>query len=280
MKQKSHIRVLIVEDSPSDLILVRELFADVPEVDFDIEHASRLADALRFLKEKQFDVVLLDLGLPDSQGVDTFTKLHREAPNVPILVLTSLDDDTAGVKTIEGGAEDFLVKREAQAALLRNSVRYAVLRANVRRTQEENRQREEQSREIESMDKLSLSPATGVTARIYSGGPLHDNAPAEFKAAVAEYFDLLGLAMEQRIFKVDSDCSGRLRELGLQLGFLRSGPRDVIEIHTTALRKQFEKVSAPKAQAFMEEGRIMLLELMGNLISYYRSFYSTTKREE
>ncbi|HVU22680.1 MAG TPA: response regulator [Opitutus sp.] len=280
MNPRQSIRLLLVEDSPSDLALARELFAESPSVGFELEHASRLVDALHLVGTRAFDAVLLDLGLPDSRGVETFIQLHQQAPDVPILVLTAAEDDEVGEKTLRGGAEDYLVKRQVQANLLRNSVRYAVLRSKVRHAAEEQRQRDEQSREIEGIDRLSTPAATNVTARIYSGSPLRENAPDEFKASVAEYYDLLGLALEQRIFQSGTDCSERLRELALQLGFLRGGPRDVVEIHTTALKKRLRDVPPPKARAFLEEGRIAVLELMGHLTSYYRSFYSVTKGKD
>jgi DNA-binding response OmpR family regulator len=280
MNQPTPIRILLVEDNPTDLMLVRELFATSPGVDFDIEQASRLAEALDLLKQKTFDVVLLDLGLPDSNGVDTFAQFHRQAPGVPILVLTGLEDEKAGLAAMHSGAQDFIGKKRIQNRLIQNSVLYAVIRAQVHQREEQERILDGQKRELHDMDRLSTNNTTSVTARIYSGSPLHDSAPDEFKAAVAEYFDLLDVAIEQRLFNEPTDYTERLRELGQQLGFLRAGPRDVVEIHTTALRRRMETGPAEKSQAYIEEARIAGLELMGHLTGYYRSFYPAAKMKE
>lgn len=280
MSVKDSIRVLLVEDSPSDLVLVRELFADSPDTSFKLEHTTRLADALRLLKEEAFDIVLLDLGLPDSQGVETFVKLHEQRPDVPIVVLTSSDDETTGEETIQGGAQDFLVKKQIQANLLRNSVRYSIMRTQVQHAQESERQRAEQSREMQGMDRLVQEPGTAVTARIYSGGPLREEAVKEYQAAVAEYSDVLDRALEQRLFRSDEGCSAHLSDLAEQLGLLRSGPRDVLDIHLAAIKERTEDVPTAKARAYIEEGRLTVLELMGYLTSYYRKFYRDSKRKE
>jgi len=274
------IRVLLVEDSPSDLLLIRALFAEATGDQFILEHTNRMDAALRLLKEQVFDAVLLDLGLPDSQGVDTFVQLHRVAPGIPILVLTALEDSNTDSETIRHGAEDYLVKQQIHASLLRNSVRYAVMRTEARQAEDENRHREEQNREMLGLDRLSTPARTQVTARMFSGSPLHEYAPEEFRSAVAEFDDLLGLALEQRAFGTDEGCSSRLHELGLQLGISRGGPRDIVEIYLNALKRRTKDVPAVRVQAYLEEGRIMAFELMGHLTSYYRSFYTSTKVRE
>lgn len=280
MSTSQPIRILLVEDSPSDAALVRELFSGVPDLVFEIEQVQRLSDALSRLEQQAFDVVLLDLGLPDSDGVDTFARLHRQAPDVPILVLTSLEDEATGLKAIRSGAQDFIGKKHLQSALLKTSVRYSVIRAQVQLERDQAKQRDEQARELDGITRLATPADTTITARMYSASPLCETAAKEFKAAVAEYSDLLDVALEQRVFKTDNRSSERLRELGQQLGFLRAGPRDVVEIHTAALRTRIENVPAAKAQAYVEEGRIAALELMGYLTGYYRSYYSAAKTRE
>lgn len=272
------LRVLLVEDSPSDHEIVRDLLTADDRLEFALAHATRLDEALALMRETAFDAVLLDLGLPDSQGVDTFARLHAAAPEVPILVLTASDDAETGASTIRGGAEEYLLKQQAQSTLLSNAVRYTVLRAGVRHERALQVQREERTREMQDMDRLTQAPATTVSARVYSGSPLRENGPGEFNAAVAEYGDLVSAALDRRIHGGEGGGSERLRELGLQIGFMRGGPRDVVEIHTTALRRLTTDTTATKARALMEEGRLMLLELMGNLTSYYRSYYTATTK--
>ena len=124
------MRILIVEDNPGDVRLLREhLVGDrsVAEV-FQLVHVDRLALALQSLDEGAFEVVLLDLSLPDSQGISTLTKMHAARPGMPIVVLTSLDDEILGLQLLQRGAQDYLVKGEVTGSLLRRSLRYAVER--------------------------------------------------------------------------------------------------------------------------------------------------------
>jgi len=127
-------RVLLVEDSASDVHLVcsalcglreRELFGPV----FNISSATRLDDAITYLRREEFDVILLDLSLPDSQSFEhTFTNIYRAAPAVPIIVLTGIDDEDLGLKMVRDGAQDYLVKSRVERYLLVKAIRYAMER--------------------------------------------------------------------------------------------------------------------------------------------------------
>jgi two-component system, NarL family, sensor histidine kinase UhpB len=124
------MRILMVEDDPGDVRLLREhLIEDrsVAEV-FQLVHVDRLMPALESLDKTSFDAVLLDLSLPDSQGIETLTRVHAAKPGMPIVVLNSLDDEALGVQLLQAGAQDYLVKSELTASLLRRSLRYAVER--------------------------------------------------------------------------------------------------------------------------------------------------------
>ncbi len=128
MSQHPRIRVLLVEDSPDDARLIQVLLGKVTEADFVITHEDRLAQGVARLEHDRFDVVLLDFSLPDSFGLDTFLSIHETAPKVPVIVLTSLDDDELAAHAVREGAQDYLVKREVDTRLLVRSIRYAIAR--------------------------------------------------------------------------------------------------------------------------------------------------------
>lgn len=125
------IRLLLVEDDPTQVLLLREAFAETPSVPISLTHTERLSEAIKRLSTARFDVVLLDLGLPDSQGLDTFIGMHSQVPGVPILVLTAVDDETMALRAVQEGAQDYLVKGRVERDLLLRALRYAIERKRV-----------------------------------------------------------------------------------------------------------------------------------------------------
>lgn len=122
------IRTLVVEDNPTDALLLEEMLREVSGAAFDTTCVERLDQALALLAAAHFEVVLLDLSLPDSQGPDTLVRVRRNQPEVPIVVLTGLDDEVVGMKAVQLGAQDYLVKGRCSASLVGRSVRYAIER--------------------------------------------------------------------------------------------------------------------------------------------------------
>ena len=122
----STIHVLLVEDSLTDVMLTEEALSASR---FQIQNCQRLGDALKLLLEKQFDVILLDLGLPDSQGLDTLRTLRRKNPQVAVVVLTGKNDEELALQALKEGAQDYLVKGQIKADSLQRVIRYAVERS-------------------------------------------------------------------------------------------------------------------------------------------------------
>ena len=122
------IRVLLVEDNASDVLMLKHHLSEVLGLHFTFEHVERLEEALAFLANQSCDLVLLDLGLPDSQGIETLTRARNQSQSVPIVVLTGLDSEEISLKALQDGAEDYLVKDQVQPSLLRRTIRYAMER--------------------------------------------------------------------------------------------------------------------------------------------------------
>jgi PAS domain S-box-containing protein len=143
MVTETPLDVLLVEDSPSDVLLTEEALS--PPSRFRLQSSERLSQALRLLTEAHFDIVLLDLGLPDSQGLDTLRKLRDRNAKVAVVVLTGKDDEELALQALQEGAEDYLVKGQADASQLRRSIRYALER---RSSDKRLRQSEERFQEL------------------------------------------------------------------------------------------------------------------------------------
>ncbi len=121
-------RILLMEDNAANTRLIREMLATAAGSQFILEHCDRLATGLARLAKGGIDLVLLDLFLPDSQGLDTCIKVHAQAPEVPILVLTGFYDEALAIKALQNGAHDFLVKDKINGPALARSIRYTIHR--------------------------------------------------------------------------------------------------------------------------------------------------------
>ena len=132
------MRILLVEDNEDDALLIRETLS---ETTLEIERAERLSTALEQLAKGRFDAILLDLSLPDAYGIGTIGQVLKQAPSVPIVVLTGLNDEEAALKAVEQGAQDYLIKGQADGHLLARSLRYAIQRHRAEeRLKERNRE--------------------------------------------------------------------------------------------------------------------------------------------
>ncbi len=125
---KERTKVLLIEDDASDLYLIKKMLAEEGGNCFSLEHADNLSEGLVRLNKTDFDVVLLDLGLPDSWGLETFITIHARAPQIPIVVLSGLDDKSLAINAVHNGAQDYLVKGDINSAALQRCLRYAIER--------------------------------------------------------------------------------------------------------------------------------------------------------
>ncbi len=193
------IHVLLVEDNPGDARLFAELVRETDAGRLKLEHVERLSSALERLRSEPFDLVLLDLSLPDEQGLNTLVRAHACAPKVPIVVLTGLDDEALAIKAVRAGAQDYLVKGRVDGDLLVRSIRYATERG---RALEALERREEHYRSLieNSLDLIAILNVDG-TIRYVS--PSHER--------------LLGYALDELVgqnalmFVHPDDCA-RVRE--------------------------------------------------------------------
>ncbi|HVS54585.1 MAG TPA: response regulator [Opitutaceae bacterium] len=128
------IHVLLVEDNPTDALLVREDLTHRPRGNFTVTHVEQLGAALSRLATMRFDVVLSDLGLPDSDGLDTFEKLRDAAPRTPIIILSGRNDERMAIQAVHAGAQDYLVKGHGSDTDLARAIRYALERWRAKET--------------------------------------------------------------------------------------------------------------------------------------------------
>ncbi len=197
-----HVRILLVEDNPGDVRLIKEYLAKSAYGLFEVYACDRLDAATEFAAENEVGTVLLDLGLPDSAGLETFRRFHEAFPQLPTLVLTGLDDGELAVAAVQAGAQDYLTKGTMDSESLVRSIRYAIGRAEADKGQALtakvlsilNRPNEWQALIVDILDAILASTGLEAAAiRIEQGGDFpyeaHRGFPPEFVLAESSLID-------------------------------------------------------------------------------------------
>lgn len=126
----NQIRILLVEDNPGDAVILEQMLKDIYNNKYEIIHFLRLQEALEHVNE-DFDILLLDLNLPDSSGMQTFKTMNKHAPELPIIILTGLLDEELAINIVSEGAQDYLVKGQIDKQLLSRSIKYSIERKRI-----------------------------------------------------------------------------------------------------------------------------------------------------
>ena len=184
--QGERVRILLVEDDPNYVWVMQNLLGDRWDGPFELVHVELLSAALELCSHEKFDVILLDLALPDSRGMETFFAMHAGAGDIPIVVLTGLADETKAIKAVQAGAQDYLVKGQVDDNLLVRSIRYAIERSRRRRAEEALRDTTEEFRAAQEIQQRLFPTAA-------PGLPGFDIAGALYPAAATagDYYDYI-----------------------------------------------------------------------------------------
>ena len=162
------VHVLLIEDDPEDVILVEQSLGKPfePSHPFTLEHTAALQEGLDRLGKGDTDVLLLDLDLPDSQGVNTVVRVRERDSEVPIVVFTMCGDDDTALRALKAGAQDYLVKSELNGSLLSRAIRYAIERQKARHENEQLQERLLQALKLESLGVLAGGVAWGLERQL------------------------------------------------------------------------------------------------------------------
>lgn len=186
------IRLLLIEDNPDDALFIEEVLKiqDIYPV-IEIEHATRLREGLTYLGQKSYDVILLDLSLPDASSTDSVSRILCHCPSAPIIVLTGLDDKDTAVESLQKGAQDYLIKDGVSADLLIRSIRYAVERRKA--------ERQAKVRAAEEREDLIFTLANDLRVP-------HIGAIRAFDLLVAESLGPLNDEQKDLLLKLKESC--------------------------------------------------------------------------
>src|SRR5882762_2610706 len=177
------VHILLVEDNASDAELIREMFRKERPGSFELTHLSSITDAVRHLAKGGVDIVLLDLGLPDGIGLETVRRAHAAAPDVPLIVLTGLDDEQLAAQAIKEGAQDYLIKGQIQNRALPRALRYAIERQHMQTETDVIRKQQLQFKDefLSHVSHELRSPLTAIYqfATILADGLAGENSPEQ-----------------------------------------------------------------------------------------------------
>ena len=167
MKHRN-VHLLLIEDDPEDVLLVEQSLGKPSDAShpFTLEHAATLQEGLDRLGKGDTDGLLLDLDLPDSQGVDTVVRVRERDPAVPIVVFTMSGDDDTALRALKAGAQDYLVKSELNGSLLSRAIWYAIERQRARQRNEQLQERLLQALKLESLGVLAGGAAWGLERQL------------------------------------------------------------------------------------------------------------------
>jgi two-component sensor histidine kinase/ActR/RegA family two-component response regulator len=128
MMENKQINVLVIEDNLADTALIREMLKESQNTRFKLYNARKLQEGLEIINENPIQVLLLDLNLPDSKGIETFYKASESVSEIPIIILSGFDDEDTAIKAVKGEAQDYLIKGNVESSLLVRSICYAIER--------------------------------------------------------------------------------------------------------------------------------------------------------
>ena len=184
--------VLLIEDNPGDARLLREMFHEQDSHPIDLTHVESMGEAERYLTERSVDIIVLDPGLPDTQGLESVRRIRVAAPQIPLVVLTGLDDDIFAAQALRDGAQDYLIKNQIESRGLMRALRYA---------NERNRLEQMKDDFVATVSHELRTPLTSISGSL---ALLMNNSAGQLPASAAR---LLGIAHRncQRLGRLIND---------------------------------------------------------------------------
>lgn len=254
-----HLKLLLIEDNPGDARLIEEMLSESEGALFELTHVVRLVTGFARLATEQFDVCLLDLSLPDSQGLKTFIRLHAKAPYLPIVILSGLDDDSIAAQTMREGAQDYLVKGHVTAQLLIRTLYYAMERQRLLEELAENQPLSpiscmKQLRHHQYYVALSQNKKQQAQAEVQEG------LIAAYQQIISDYSE----AIQQR-----KPCpSEQLAQLATHLAANQTTPQQLMQLHLASLN-QLSSEGSPN-NILLHDTQLVLVELLCQMMELYR----------
>jgi len=247
-----HVSLVIgcIEDHEPDLILLQAALKSGPVQVDSFVHAHDLRGLEQMIQAHQLDVVVLDLGLPDSRGIDTVVRARELIGSIPIVVLTG--EDQNGLAAISAGADDFLSKDLVGGGQLARVIAFAVERSKLRERLEE----AEHQNELNRIAQGSGGRKSTVASRILGDSPLADTAPEFHAEATSAFVGVVRSRLVQNAMGEMHEADQTVRLLGERLAARNAGPDDIVRILTSAVTRQRKQLTPTQFGPFVREARL------------------------
>lgn len=265
-------RIVLVGASADGAKWLRSIISDDGSGDAcEIRDAGSAEDALAQIRDAACDLIVVDLEpVSQADGLTLVRRLSEALPTMPLVALTADCDDELIMAVLQAGADECLDKNSSHDAA-RHGFSHAIAHASSKAAIDERRTRAEHDRELLGLSTLCGPSPLPITERSFGMMPLASRAPQQFAKLVRIYGVVLDSAMQHRAMKQDGDPTIELNDLADQLGILGAGPRDVIDLHKAVIAAGIQAQGRRSAKAYLEESRLLLLQLMGYLVSFYRN---------
>jgi DNA-binding NarL/FixJ family response regulator len=259
------INVLIIEDNPGDVRLIQEALASVNGDTFNLMPFESLSSALRRLAEGGIDVVLLDLALPDSLGLDSFNSVQAKAPDVPIVVLSGLDHRGVAGEAVRSGAHFYLVKSKLMKERLDQIILQAIERQRMRREISRVRRREQEAFTQAEMQRQTICDE--LAAGEPDSSPYPDDSTL---FGLCDDYRELALHYVRATRSDEPRPVAEIRLMAQHLAEIHAGGHHAIRLHQRSLSDLAPEEPDP---ALAEDARLLVIELMGRLVDIYLKAY-------
>lgn len=269
MNIRSTAKILLVEDNPGDARLLKEELSEVDD-SFEIVHVVRLSEAIEMLEEGNIGLILLDLSLPDSQGMEAYINMHAKAAHIPIVIVTGRQDEEMAVKAVGAGAQDYIVKGQIRGPALLRSIRYAILR-HATRAELESSKVTLITNSKDFWSSANFDSDLGVhrmRAEVFANAPISEYMPEMFTEFRDSYLKLVDQAIEQEGIDLSKERASFIEDLAV----LDASPYDLLQIYNQAIKTRMENIHNDDIQqkaSIVQASKHLIIELMTKMLGFY-----------
>lgn len=268
MSTSSKAKILLIEDNPGDARLIRETLKEVDN-SFDLEHVVRLQDGLERIQKGDIGMILLDLSLPDSSGIDAYIRVHSKAKHIPIIVITGMQDEELAVKAVSTGAQDYLVKGQIEGNSLIRAIRYAILRHATRADMEGSKLKLSNGKDLMKISSFDEDlSAQKIRAEVFSNKPISEYLPEMFEDLRNSYQAIIDRLADQESLNINKDLDNLIEELST----LDASPYDVMEIYSSATKTQLAatlNTDTRRRSSLVRASKHVIASLMKKMVTFY-----------